>query len=65
MSAENNLRELGITLPDTPKPLGAYLPATRTGNLIFLSGVLPMERGELAFTGKLGLDLSEIGRAHV
>jgi len=58
VSAENNLRELGITLPDTPKPLGAYLPATRTGNLIFLSGVLPMDRGELAFTGKLGLNLT-------
>ena len=58
VSAENNLSKLGITLADTPKPLGAYLLAKRTGNIIFLSGVLPMIDGKLAFAGKLGSDLT-------
>jgi enamine deaminase RidA (YjgF/YER057c/UK114 family) len=57
MSAEERLEELGITLPDAPKPAGVYVPAVRGGNLVFVAGQLPMERGELQFTGKLGEDI--------
>ena len=57
MSAEHKLDELGLSLPPPPKPAGAYVPAVRTGNLIFIAGQLPMERGELKFKGKLGAEL--------
>jgi enamine deaminase RidA (YjgF/YER057c/UK114 family) len=57
VSAEKNLNKLGIALPKPPSPIGAYLPATRIGSLIFVSGVLPMVDGKLAFSGKLGSDL--------
>ena len=58
MSAEENLKKLGITLPEPPSPLGAYLPFRRSGKLIFLSGVLPLVNGKLISIGKVGLDLS-------
>jgi enamine deaminase RidA (YjgF/YER057c/UK114 family) len=51
---EARLRELGYTLPDVPEPAGAYVPATRTGNLIFTAGQIPFEAGELHKTGKVG-----------
>lgn len=57
MSAEKTIKALGITLPEPPTPIGAYLPGIRSGNLLFLSGVLPMVDGRLAFKGKLGLEL--------
>jgi enamine deaminase RidA (YjgF/YER057c/UK114 family) len=57
MSAEENLKTLGIDLPEPPSPIGAYLPAVRSGNLLFVSGVLPMVDGRLLFKGKLGLEL--------
>jgi len=54
------LSELGITLPPAPKPIGVYVPAVRSGNLIFLSGQLPLVEGKLPpeFTGKLGFNVS-------
>src|SRR5262245_37460137 len=52
------LRELGIELPEAPTPLGAYVPTSRVGNLLFLSGMLPVVHGKLAFKGRLGADLS-------
>ena len=58
MSAEARLRELGITLPPAPQAVGAYLPWARTGNLVFTSGQLPWLDGRLAFTGKLGAELT-------
>lgn len=58
MSYEAKLRELGIDLPPAPKPVATYIPAVRAGDLLFLSGVLPMQKGELAFVGKLGRELS-------
>ncbi len=58
MSAEDNLRELGITLPKPPLPIGAYQPATRSGDLLFVSGVLPVVDGKPVFKGKLGLELN-------
>ena len=58
MSYEEQLKELGIELPQAPKPVATYIPAVRAGNLLFLSGVLPMQNGQLAYTGKLGRDLT-------
>jgi enamine deaminase RidA (YjgF/YER057c/UK114 family) len=58
VSVEKKLNELGMTLPSPPSPMGAYLPATKIGSLIFLSGVLPMVEGKLAYSGKLGTDLT-------
>jgi enamine deaminase RidA (YjgF/YER057c/UK114 family) len=51
---EARLRELGLELPAVPEPGGAYVPATRTGTLIFTAGQLPVEAGELRRTGKVG-----------
>lgn len=58
MSYERRLKELRIELPLPPKPLATYVPAVRAGELLFLSGVLPMREGQLAFSGKLGRDLT-------
>ena len=58
MTYEEKLTSLGLALPEAPKPVATYVPAVRTGNLLFLSGVLPMRNGQLAFTGKLGRDLT-------
>jgi enamine deaminase RidA (YjgF/YER057c/UK114 family) len=54
MRAEENLKILKIKLPMPPSPLGAYLPARKTGNLLFISGALPTIGGKLLFKGKLG-----------
>jgi enamine deaminase RidA (YjgF/YER057c/UK114 family) len=63
VSAEQQLIELGITLPRPPTPLGAYVEAVRSGNLLFLSGTLPVESGVPQFLGRIGGELSvEDGR---
>ena len=56
MSYEQKLQDLQLELPQPPKPLATYVPAVRAGDLLFLSGVLPMQDGQLAFSGKLGRD---------
>ena len=58
MSFERKLKELHLELPPPPQPLATYVPAVQAGNLLFLSGVLPMRDGQLAFSGKLGRDLT-------
>ncbi len=58
MSALARLAELGIELPVVVKPLGSYVPAVRTGNLVYTSGQLPVEAGKLALGGKLGVDVT-------
>jgi enamine deaminase RidA (YjgF/YER057c/UK114 family) len=58
VSTSARLAELGIELPDVVVPLAAYVPAVRTGNLVYTSGQLPMQSGELAATGKVGADVS-------
>ena len=64
MSASARLAQLGIALPETFAPLASYVPAVRTGNLVFTSGQLPREDGKLARTGKLGAEVSpEDGKA--
>ena len=55
MSAvEDRLAALGLTVPEVAKPVAAYQPAVREGNLVFTSGQLPMVSGALARTGKVG-----------
>ena len=62
-SAERRLKDLGIELPRPPAPLGAYAEAVQTGNLLFLSGTLPVEGGVPQFLGRIGAELSiEDGR---
>jgi enamine deaminase RidA (YjgF/YER057c/UK114 family) len=58
MCYESKLKALGLQLPLPPQPVATYIPAVRVGELLFLSGVLPMRDGQLAFTGKLGRDLT-------
>jgi enamine deaminase RidA (YjgF/YER057c/UK114 family) len=55
---EERLGELGIKLPDTAPPLGSYKPASITGNLLFVSGQLPLSEGKLLFQGKVGSEVS-------
>ena len=59
----SRLRELGLVLPKPPTPLGNYIEVNQVGSLLFLSGTLPIVDGKLAFTGRLGENLSvEQGR---
>lgn len=48
------IKELGLTLPDSPKPVASYIPTLIVGDLLFTSGTLPMQNGSLAFKGKVG-----------
>lgn len=63
MNAEDKLKELGLTLPPPPEPAGSYVPAVRTGNLVFVAGQLPVSEGELEFVGKVGSDL-DVGHGY-
>src|SRR5258705_9150624 len=54
----SRLGELGIVLPAPPTPLGAYVESSEAGNLLFLSGTLPVVNRKLAIAGRLGADLS-------
>ena len=60
MSASQRLAELGLTLPTVVKPLAAYVPAVRTGNLVYTAGQLPLTAGELAQTGKVGAEVTPV-----
>ncbi len=55
---EEKIKELGYTLPETPKPLAAYIPAIQTGDYVYTSGQVPFANGELKYAGKIGFDLS-------
>ncbi len=62
-SAEQRLKELHIELPAPPEPFGTYVEAVQTGNLLFLTGMLPTEGHEAKFTGRVGAELDvETGR---
>ena len=52
------LAEKGLTLPVSSKPLAAYVPAVRTGNIVFTAGQLPMVDGKIAREGKVGADVT-------
>ena len=61
--AEQRLNELGITLPVPPEPFGVYAEAVQTGNLLFLTGMLPTEGRAAKFIGRVGAELDvEAGR---
>jgi len=62
-TAEQRLKELGIDLPTPPQPFGTYVEAVQTGNLLFLSGMLPTEGRSAKFIGRVGAELDvETGR---
>lgn len=58
MKIESRLAEIGVILPDVPKPVASYVPAVRSGNLLFLSGQLCTVDGELKYRGKVGKEVS-------
>jgi enamine deaminase RidA (YjgF/YER057c/UK114 family) len=54
---EERVAELGLTLPEVPKPRWAYVPCVRTGNLVFVSGQIGNRDGKIMHPGKLGRDI--------
>ncbi len=58
MSVEQRLADLGLTLPEVPAPVAAYVPAVRTGQYVYASGQLPFAAGELLHTGLVGAEVS-------
>ena len=58
MPIDDRLKELNLTLPPLPKPLASYVPAVITGNLLVISGQVPIEKGKIVQPGKLGRELS-------
>ena len=58
MSVKEKLASLGLTLPTAAAPVAAYVPAVKTGNLVFTAGQLPVVDGKLVLTGKVGSDLT-------
>jgi enamine deaminase RidA (YjgF/YER057c/UK114 family) len=55
---EDKLHELGLTLPAVTVPLAAYVPAVRSGHLVYVSGQLPMVDGQLQMAGKVGAEVT-------
>ena len=63
MTASARLAERGITLPAVAAPLASYVPAVRTGDLVYTAGQLPLVAGDLTVTGKVGGDVTpEVAR---
>lgn len=58
MNPTERLRDLGYELPNVPTPAGSYVPATKSGSLVFTAGQLPFEDGQLRITGKVGADVT-------
>ena len=58
MSVKEKLASLGLTLPTAAAPVAAYVPAVKTGNLVFTAGQLPVVDGKLGLTGKVGSDVT-------
>jgi enamine deaminase RidA (YjgF/YER057c/UK114 family) len=57
MTISKRLTELGITLPQPSVPVASYVPFVVTGNLVFISGQLPMDNGQVAVTGRVGAEV--------
>lgn len=55
---EEKIKELGLSLPEAPKPLAAYIPAIVTGKLVMTAGQVPLISGEMKYKGKVGVDVS-------
>lgn len=63
-SIEARLAEMGLVLPEPPKPVAAYIPSRLAGNLVFVSGQIPIRGGEMIAKGKVGEGVSlEVGIA--
>jgi enamine deaminase RidA (YjgF/YER057c/UK114 family) len=63
-NTESRLKELGITLPTPPAPVASYVPTVISGNLVFISGQIPLAADGLKYIGKLGAEISlEDGKA--
>ena len=61
---EARLKELGVTLPTPPMPVASYVPVTISGNIVFVSGQIPIADGAIKYVGKLGVDVPmEAGQA--
>ena len=58
MSIKEKLASLGLTLPTAAAPVAAYVPAVKTGNLVFTAGQLPVVDGKLVLAGKVGSDVT-------
>ena len=58
MTIEQKLKELGLELPEPPKPVAAYVPAVEANGLLFTSGSGPFEAGKIKYYGKVGSDLT-------
>ena len=58
MSVKEKLAALGLTLPTAAAPVAAYVPAVKSGNLVFTAGQLPVVDGKLVLTGKVGSDVT-------
>src|SRR6478736_10281854 len=56
-TADRRLKDLGIELPAPPEPFGTYVEAVQTGNLLFLTGMLPTEGRVAKFIGRIGAEL--------
>ncbi|WP_250625993.1 RidA family protein [Pinirhizobacter soli] len=56
-SAERRLQELGVELPAPPQPFGIYVESVQSGNLLFLTGMMPTEGGSAKFLGRVGVEL--------
>jgi len=50
---EEKIKSIGINIPMPPTPAGSYIPVVKTGNLLYVSGQIPLEDGKIAFTGKV------------
>jgi enamine deaminase RidA (YjgF/YER057c/UK114 family) len=61
---EARLKELGVSLPTPPMPVASYVPVTISGNIVFVSGQIPIADGAIKYVGKLGVDVPmEAGQA--
>ncbi len=58
MKIEERLTELGLSLPEVPAPVAAYVPAVRAGNWVYVSGQTPFRDGKLRVKGKVGSDVT-------
>jgi len=59
MNVETRLKEIGLTLPNPPKPAGNYQPWILSDNLLYLSGQFPIQDGKLIYTGRVGAERTE------
>ncbi|MDY6851293.1 MAG: RidA family protein [Thermodesulfobacteriota bacterium] len=58
MTIKERLAQMGLTLPEAPNPVAAYAPSVRAGDLVFVSGQLPLVQGELTVRGRAGTEVS-------